>query len=246
MSILITGGTKGIGLAIALRFAKPDNDVFLNFHGDESAALKAKLQVEQKGAHAHLIRADVSTPAGARAVLDQVKAKVPHLNQLVHCAVRVLPVPTLEADPEEFTRAVNLNGTALLYLVQAAKSLLRRGSTVFFLTSRGSRVVIKNYAAVGVAKALAESLVRYLAVELAPLGIRINSIAPAAMDTEALRTVFGGETEKILQQSAESNPSGRALAHEDYTALIEFLASPAAAMIQGQVIFVNGGHNLSA
>ena len=184
MSILVTGGIKGIGFAIAKRFAKPNTDVFLNYHNDDASAAIAQLEIEQLGARCHLIRGDVSTPLGSNTVLDRVNAKVDQLDQLVHCAVRVIAAPTLQVDPDDFTRAVNLNGTALLYLVQAALPLLKRGSTVFFLSSRGGRTVIKNYAAVGVGKALAESLIRYLAVELAPRGIRINAIAPGAVDTD--------------------------------------------------------------
>lgn len=243
MAILITGGTKGIGRAIALRFAKPGTDVFLNYLRDEQAAAVAAEAVVRLGARAHLIRGDVGTPEGAREVMDAVKARTDRLDQLVHCAVRVLPKPTLEMDPHEFTQALNLNGTALLYLVLEAKPLLRRGSSVFFLSSRGGRAVTPNYAAVGVAKALAESLTRYLAVELAPLGVRANCVAPSAIDTEALRTVFGNSTDKVLSD-LDKGPSGRRVHDDDYTSLIEFLASPAAEMIQGQVIFVNGGHNL--
>ena len=158
----------------------------------------------------------------------------------------MVPSAALDADPHEFTAAVNVNGMALLYLAQAAAPLFRAGSTVFFVTSRGGRTVLPNYAAVGVAKALAESLVRYLAVELAPRGVRVNAIGPAAVDTEALRQVFGDRTDHVLAEQAAANPSGRAVTHDDYTGLIEFLAGPEAAMIQGQVIFVNGGLNLSA
>lgn len=246
MSILVTGGTKGIGLAIALRFSKPGNDVFVNYHRDETAATRAVEEIESRGARAVAVLADVGTPEGARSVLASVAERVDHLDQLVHCAVRVVPAPALEADPHEFTAAVNLNGTALLYLAQAAAPLFRPGSTVFFVTSRGGRMVLPNYAAVGVAKALAESLVRYLAVELAPRGVRVNAVGPAAVDTEALRQVFGKRTDAILAEQAAANPSGRGVTHDDYTGLVEFLAGPEAAMIQGQVIFVNGGLNLSA
>jgi NAD(P)-dependent dehydrogenase (short-subunit alcohol dehydrogenase family) len=80
-----------------------------------------------------------------------------------------------------------------LFLVQAALPLLRRGSSVTYLTSRGGRIVVPKYAAVGVAKALAESLMRYLAAELAPSGVRINAVAPAIVETDAVRTLFGAE-----------------------------------------------------
>jgi len=83
-------------------------------------------------------------------------------------------------------------------------------------------------------------------MELAPLGVRANCVAPSAVDTDALRQVYGPQTDEMLKKSALANPSGRNVEHDDYCSLIEFLASPAAQMIQGQVIFVNGGAYLAA
>jgi NAD(P)-dependent dehydrogenase (short-subunit alcohol dehydrogenase family) len=246
MAILVTGGTKGIGLAIAARFARPGAEVFLNYRADQAAAEMARARIEAAGASCWLIQQDVGSPAGAKALLDEVSTRTDRLDQLVHCAVSVLPQPLLTMDPAAFTAAINLNGTALMYLVQAAKELLKPGGTVFFLSSRGGRTPLPNYAAVGVAKALAEALVRYLALELAPLGVRINCVAPSAVDTEALRQVYGERTDEILRQSAATNPSGRNVTDDDYCSLIEYLASPSAAMIQGQVVFVTGGAYLAA
>ena len=246
MAILVTGGTKGIGFAIARRFAKPDVDVFLNYRADAAAAERARAEIDAMGARCHLVPGDVGTPAGAKAVVDAVAARTERLDQLVHCAVKVIPQPLLEIDPAALTEAINLNGTALVYLVQAARPLFQRGGTVFFLSSRGSRTPLPSYAAVGAAKSLAESLVRYLALELAPLGVRANCVAPSAVDTEALRQVYGERTDEIMRQSAASNPSGRNVTDDDYCSLVEYLASPSAAMIQGQVVFVTGGSYLAA
>jgi NAD(P)-dependent dehydrogenase (short-subunit alcohol dehydrogenase family) len=246
VSILITGGTKGIGLAIACAFASGGNDVFLNYHADDAAADRAAEAIGAMGGRAHPIKADIGSPEGCAKIMAAVRNVTDRLDQIVHCAVDAYATSALSADPGRLARAVTTNGTSLLFLVQAALPLLARGSSVFFLTSRGGRAVVPSYVAIGVAKALAESLVRYLAVELAPRGIRINAVAPGIVDTDAVRALFGDEASRRVQEAASHNPSGRGVEDADYTNLIRWLASPEAAFIQGQVIFVNGGANLSA
>lgn len=246
MAILVTGGTKGIGLSVALAFAGPGVDVFLNFHGDAEAAESAKRQVAATGAAVHLVRADAGTPEGCAQIAAAVRAVAPRLDQVVHCAVDAYASPALSADPARFARAVTTNGTSVLFLVQAVRDLLGRGSTIFFLTSRGGRIVVPNYAAIGAGKALAEALVRYLATELAPHGIRINCIAPSIVETEAVRTLFGDGVRQMMEHAHQANPSGRGVAARDYTELMKFLSRPEAEFITGQVVFVNGGANLSA
>jgi NAD(P)-dependent dehydrogenase (short-subunit alcohol dehydrogenase family) len=246
MAILITGGTKGIGLAVARRFAKPGCKIFLNYLRDDRTAEAAVAALRAAGAAAFAFQADVSTPAGTGALIDRVARETAELRLIVHCAVRVLVGPILTADPAAFAEAITLNGTSLVFLTQAVRPLLRRGSSIVFLSSRGSRQVVPNYAAIGAGKALAEALVRYLVPELAPLGVRINCIAPGTLDTEAVRNLFGKGTEAFLSQEAAGNPSGRNMEHNDYVGLVEFLAGPEAQMIQGQVIFINGGQYIIA
>jgi enoyl-[acyl-carrier protein] reductase III len=246
VAILVTGGTKGIGLDIALAFAGPGEKVFVNYHADSAAAAAAQAQIEGKGASCTLIRADAGTPEGCAEIAAVVGAKTDRLDQIVHCAVDAYASPTLSADPVRFTKAAVTNGFSLLFIVQACLPLLNRGSTVFFLTSRGGRIVVENYAAIGVGKAASESMVRYLATELAPKGIRLNCIAPSIVETDAVRTLFGDKTAQLIDHAAHSNPSGRAVRAADYTAMIRFLASPEAEFITGQIVFINGGANLSA
>jgi len=198
------------------------------------------------GGRPHLIKADAGTSEGCAEIIAAVRRMTSGLDQVVHCAVDAYASPVLDADPERFARAVVTNGVSLLFLVQAAMPLLKRGSTIFFLTSRGGRIVVPNYAAIGIAKALAESLIRYMAVELAPKGIRINAVAPAIVETDAVKALFGAQTATLIKDAASHNPSGRGVEDADYTNLIRWLASPEAAFVQGQVIFVNGGANLSA
>jgi enoyl-[acyl-carrier protein] reductase III len=246
VTTLVIGGSRGIGLEIALAFARDGKPVYINYAGDDDRAEEARRQVEDAGAPCQLIKGDVGTPEGCARIADTLAQQTGHLDHLVHSAVSAYPTTTLDADPERFSRAVAVNGMSLLYITQATQALLRRGSSIFYLTSRGGRTVVDNYAAVGVGKALAESLLRYMAVELAPRGIRINGIAPGIVETEAVRAIFGDSAGDIVAQSGARNPSGRGVLPDDYTALIRFLASPAAEYITGQTVFVNGGANLHA
>jgi enoyl-[acyl-carrier protein] reductase III len=246
MGILITGGTKGIGLAIAKRFARPGVSIFMAYQRDDASASVASAEISASGAIPYPIRVDLSAPGGARTLAAKVAEHVDRLDLVVHGAVKVLVGTILDADPDAFAQAITLNGTSLVFLLQAVRPLLKPGSSVIFLSSRGSRQVVPAYGAIGAGKALAEALMRYLVPELAPLGVRINSVAPGTLDTEAVRNLFGPGTDAFLANEAAGNPSGRNITHDDYVGLVAFLASKEASMIQGQVIFVNGGQYVIA
>ena len=245
MAALVIGGSRGIGFEIALAFAR-DGPVFINYSRDDVQAREARELIIADGGECTLIKGDVGSPSGCVNIINTLKVHTPHLDHVIHSAVNTHVGGALEADLNTFSQAVTVNGLSLLYITHAAMDLLHRGSSIFFLSSRGGRTVVENYAAIGVGIALAESLVRYLAVELAPRGIRINAIAPSVVDTEALRAVFGEKSTEIVAQQSANNPSGRGILSEDYTCLMRFLASPAAEYITGQVLSVNGGANLHA
>lgn len=241
MRALLTGGTKGIGRALALRLAQDGGTVLLNYASDDAAAQATAQDVEQRGGTAVLLKVDVGTPDGCRRLLEEAGRHTDGLDLLVHGAVSSVTGPTLELDPAQFLQAVELNGSALLYLVQAALPLLGQGSSVVFLSSKGSVAAVPDYAALGAPKAMAEALVRYLAVELAPRGVGVNTVSSGPLDTDAFRGMFPQDADERLAAAAAANPSGRGLEIDDVLGLIEFLTTDAAAMIQGQRLHVDGG-----
>lgn len=247
-NILITGGTRGIGLHIALAFAQPGNRIFLNYAHDKTRAETAAAEINNAGADCSLLRADLATISGCQQLGQALGAQLngQTLNLLVHGAVDPLAGPLLSLADDDVERALALNGLSLPRIVKALRPCMADGTSIVFITSSGGRRIVPNYAPIGMGKAMAECAMRYLAVELAPHGIRINAIAPAVTETDALRRVFGDKTGEVVRQAATSNPSGRGVEPDDYTGLVRWLASPEARFVQGQVISVNGGSNLVA
>lgn len=243
MTILITGGTKGIGLAIAERLARPGETLALAYHSDTTAAAAAKERIEAKGAVAHAFRTDVGDIAAAAELMSEVAKLGPGPLHIVHSAATIYPTSLLRADLGRFTAAIRANGLSLLYLVQPALPLLQRGSSIVFISSAGARQAQTGYAALGVGKALAESLVRYLVPELAPRGVRVNAVAPGLVKTTSVASMLGSQeaAEQLFERAARSNPSGRMSRDDDYAAVVEFLLGPGANFVQGQVIHANGG-----
>lgn len=244
MNILVTGGSKGIGRATALRFSASGNNVFINYSNDDQAAQDTAGEVESRGGIPHLLKFDVGNPEQVKIMAQKIRSTVSRLDLIVHCVVAVIPGYALEISPENWRRAVAVDSLSLVDVIREIKPMLGYGSSIVALSSRGATNAVPNYAALGAPKALTESLVRYLAVDLAPEGIRVNVVAPGALDTAAFRSVFPENYEARLKAAADANPSGRGLTFDDVTGTIAFLASPEAQMIQGRVIVIDGGLNI--
>ncbi|WP_462413691.1 SDR family oxidoreductase [Neobacillus sp. Marseille-QA0830] len=246
MNVLILGGSKGIGRATALQFSSEGNQIFVNYAHDDEAALAIASEITDRGAEAHLIKADVGDPLAIKEMLSQIKRKTNRVDLIVHCAVAIIPGEGLSLPWEQWHRAIAVSNLSLIETVREAIDLLHYGSSIIALSSRGSDHVGPHYAAMGSTKAFTEAIVRYLVLELAPKGIRINVISPGTLGTEALSQLFS-EKEKLdeyLEYESSINPSGRGLQFEDVTQVIAFLASPGAQMIQGRVIPIDGGRGL--
>ncbi|HZZ36745.1 MAG TPA: SDR family oxidoreductase, partial [Caulobacteraceae bacterium] len=128
MTTIVTGGTKGIGLAIARRLARPGGKMVLAYHADEAAAESAQASLRLAGAVVTLARCDIGTIEGAAALMETAAELGEPVETLVHNAAMIYPTTLLEADLERFTQAIHTNGLSLLYLVQKAMPLLVRGS----------------------------------------------------------------------------------------------------------------------
>jgi enoyl-[acyl-carrier protein] reductase III len=242
---LVTGGSRGIGRAIALRLAREGADVAVGFFRNREEAEKTVAAIEEHGGRAAAARGHVGDPNKLREVVAQATEALGPPTIVVSNAASGVLRPLAELDQRGWAWCMDVNARALLGLVQATREGMRAGGgAVVALSSLGAERVLPAYGAVGVSKAALEALVRYLAVECAPEGIRVNAISAGVVDTDALRH-FPNRDELLARASADT-PAGRMVAPDDVAGTVAFLCSDDAWMIRGQVLKVDGGYSLSA
>jgi NAD(P)-dependent dehydrogenase (short-subunit alcohol dehydrogenase family) len=246
VGIFIAGGTSGIGLAIAERLAvsRPTVPMFLAYASNTAAAEQALKKLGSQP-HIHSIKVDIADPDALRAAMQMVKATAPQIDVLVHSTVDRSSTKLLEASPEEFRRSIDVNGTSLLYVVQSANDLLRKGSSILYLSGRAAEAVGPGAGTGGAAgKAMGECLVRYLAVALGPRHIRINTLRSGPVDTPYLRQIVG--VSEGAEFTAPPTLNGLPAMADDVASVAEFLLSDSARMMTGQIVMVDGGRSILA
>ena len=239
-TVLVTGGSRGIGKAIARRFAELGAArVAIGYLRNDRAAEETAAEIRDLGAEPVLVRGNVSSDR----VLSQV-AELPPLQALVHNAATGVIRPALEVEDKHWDWTLTANARALLSLARAAVPRMESGSTIVGLSSLGSTRVLENYVLVGTSKAALESLIRYLAVELAPRGIRVNGVSGGVVETGALDHF--PNRDQMVGAARARTPAGRMVEPGDLAGVVVFLCTPAADMIRGQTLIVDGGYSLLA
>ena len=240
---LVTGASRGIGRACALRLAEAGADVIVNFVSSRSAALEVAKTIRSLGRRVWVIRADVSEQEDVRSMLDFVSERIGQLDIVISNAASGGFRPLLAATPRNFEAAMNTNVLALIHLVQAARPLLEAGTDrgkVVAISSHGSHLALPMYGLIGGSKAALESISRHLALEMGDRGVNVNVVKAGLVETDSTRKIpfadamFSGRTEKTMVGE-------RVLQAEDVGNAVLFLCSTMSDMIQGETITVDGG-----
>lgn len=239
---LVTGGTRGIGKAIAHKLADQGYNLVINYLRNRSAAQEAKEELEAKGVEVLLVKANVGDVAKIKEMFQEIDNHFGRLDILVNNAASGVLRPLMELEESHWDWTMDINSKALLFCAQEAAKLMMKtgeGGKIVSLSSLGSIRVLDNYTAVGVSKAAVEALTRYLAVELAPHNIVVNAVSGGAVDTDALKHF--PNREEILSDAAKRTPAGRIVSTEDLANAAIFMLSDQAFMIRGQTLIVDGG-----
>jgi enoyl-[acyl-carrier protein] reductase III len=244
--VLITGSGRGIGRAIALYFAQNGADVVVNFFRNRAPALETVAEIEKLGRRALLVKADVGDLDDLNHLFDEVEQGFGGLDIFVHNAASGYNRPAMGQKPKGWDWTMNINARALLFAAQRAVPLMekRGGGSIVSISSVGATRTLPDYVSVGASKAALESLTRYLGVELISKNIVVNAVSPGVVETDALKHFDALGQEKIIERYKTLNPTGKLVTPEDVAGVVGFLCSPAARMIVGQVIAVDGGHSL--
>ena len=235
---LVTGASRGIGMAIAERLARDGLKLIINYSGDAAPAEALVRKLEGAGAQAIAVRADVSDPGAVRDMFDAAETTFGGVDVLVNNAGILALAPIAETDDASFDRhiAVNLKGT-FNTLREAAKRL-RTGGRIVNFSSSVVGLLMPTYGVYVATKAAVEGLTSVLAKELRGRNITVNAVAPGPTATDLF---LKGKPQEVVDRMAKMAPLERLGQPSDIADVVSFLAGPDAAWVNGQVLRANGG-----
>jgi enoyl-[acyl-carrier protein] reductase III len=243
---LVTGGGRGIGRAIVLELARRGADLLINYVRHPEAAEQTASDARGLGVHAETLRGNIADEAHVEELFGLVRERYGYLDVLVNNSASGVNRPATKLTAHHWDWTLNVNARGAWLCARAALPLMRTrgGGSIVSISSLGASRVMPDYFLVGVSKAALEAVTRYLAVEFAQFGVRVNAVSGGLVDTDALKAFPWGT--EVIDKTTRRTPAGRMVAPEDLAAVVAFLCSGAATMIRGQTIVVDGGYSLLA
>ena len=240
---LVTGAARGIGRAIARKLAAAGCDVVVNYYNSHEEAEALCEEFRALGRRAVALKASVGLPDSVDELFAELTKHFSHLDIVVSNAASGVLKPALDMTLKHWRWCLETNALALNLLAQRAVPLMNSGGRIVAMSSLGSVRAMPNYAFIGASKAALESLVRSLAQELGPRGIRVNAVSAGVVETDAL--AYFPNREELIASFKARTPAGPVLTPEDVAGAVYLLCLPEAAMINGHTLFVDGGFAIS-
>jgi len=240
---LITGGARGIGRAVARKFAAAGCDVIVNYYNSHEEAEALCRELATEGRRTMAVQGSVAEPDSVDEMFEAIGKQFERLDIVVSNAASGVLKPALDMKLKHWRWCMETNAFALNLLAQHAVPMMTSGGRIVAMTSLGSERAIPNYAFVGASKAALESLVRALAQELGPRGIRVNAVSAGVVDTDAL--AYFPNRDRLLADYAARTPAGPVLTPEHVADAVYLLCLPEADMVTGHTLFVDGGFAIS-
>jgi NAD(P)-dependent dehydrogenase (short-subunit alcohol dehydrogenase family) len=238
---LITGSSRGIGRALALSLAARGATPVINYRRNHDAARETVAAIERLGATPLAIPADLESLEETEAMFDQLRERFGRLDFFISNASASNFRPLMELKPHHLERTFNLNVRAFVVGAQRAARLMDAGGRIVVLSSYGSLRTFPTYANLGSAKAASEVWARYMAVELAPLGINVNAVTPGIIESDSSAYFYNTGRVASLETVVPKIPKQRLGSVQEVADCVLFLLSPASAYVTGTTLVVDGG-----
>ena len=238
-NVLVTGGTRGIGRAVSLQFARSGAVVVANYVRGQVAADALQAQAQKEQLRVTVCRADLTAAKGLDDLEEVIAGVGGNLHALVHCAATGVHKSFEELTLRHYDWVFALNVRAFFDLVKRLLPRFAADASIVAVSSQGAVRAVPAYSVVGASKGALEAMARHLAVELAPRGIRVNVLAPGAIATEAWAAMPNGQDR--LAEMARQTPVGRLCTPEEVAFAAQFLCSNAARTVIGHTLVVDGG-----
>ena len=242
---LITGGTRGLGRAIALRLARGGATLALNYRRDEDSASRTLNDVQAFSPRSILVKADMEDDAQVRAMVARAGTDLGRLDILIVNAAATAFKPLLDVRPHNLSRTFNLSVGGFVASVQEASKFMGAGGRVVMISGMDSVRYMAGHGVLGAAKAAMESIVRYFAFELGPRGITVNGVNFAIIDSDSSRLYYGEDFERARSAAIGRSALKRLPEIDEIAAIVLMLCRPEASFLTAQTIMVDGGLTLA-
>ncbi len=240
---LVTGAARGIGRAVAHKLASAGCDLIANYYNSHEEAEALCAEFVALGRRAVAIKASVSQPDSVDELFTELRKHFDHLDIVVSNAASGVLKPAMDMTLKHWRWCMETNAFALNLLAQRAVPIMGAGGRIIAMSSLGSVRAMPHYAFIGASKAALESLVRSLAQELGPSGIRVNAVSAGVVETDAL--AYFPNREELIASFKARTPAGPVLTPQDVAGAVYLLCLPEANMINGHTLFVDGGFAIS-
>lgn len=239
-SAIVTGASRGIGRAIALRLAQDGFAVAVNYASRREDAQAVVDEIAAAGGRALAIQADVASAQDARHLFDQAQAAFGEVDVLINNAGVIQPGTTMLADTDDalYERIFAINTRGTFHMLRLAATRLRQGGRIVNFSTSAIGLAMPGYAVYAAAKAAVETMTNIFAKELRGKGISVTAVAPGPTATELF---LDGKPAELVERLAQAAPLERLGTPEDIANTVAFLVGPEGGWVNGQTLRVNGG-----
>lgn len=244
-TVIITGGSRGMGRRLAIKLGAQGANVAVNYRRDEEAARQTVADIEAAGGTAVAVRGDVSDTAAIESFVDQVVDRFGSVDVIVANAAASAFKPLMQIHAHHIEKTMGITVQGFLDLVRISVPHMPQGGRILAVSGWDSFRALPGHGLLGAAKAAMETLVKYLAIELAAEGVTAVGVCPGPIDTDSFRYYAGAAWEDYARQWLAQTPSGAYPTPDEVAEVMAFLCSKQSRAINGQTIVVDGGLSLA-